>query len=280
MTVKENIEIVGKVQKRPVDDIDKNTARVMEMIGLNLQEYLYRYPSQLSGGQQQRIGVARALATNPEILLMDEPFSALDPLSRIQLQDELLKIQSVLKKTIVFVTHDIDEAIKIGNRICLLNNGHIEQIDTPKGILKSPQSDYIKKFFGNNRFWRTPHLLSVEDVMIKPAPVISDNVLPCDALDTLRQDDIPMLCVIDNNGKMIGKLTEKILMRHLNHNSELSEQMKINFNFVSPNDSLLYALEIMINNNILYLPVLDDGNRPIGVVHVVNLMKMLNNQLT
>ncbi|GHU72203.1 proline/glycine betaine ABC transporter ATP-binding protein [Spirochaetia bacterium] len=278
MTVKENIEIIGKIQKKSIDEIEANTARVMEMIGLNLEEYLYRYPDQLSGGQQQRIGVARALSTNPEILLMDEPFSALDPLSRVQLQNELLKIQSVLKKTIVFVTHDIDEAIKLADRICILNEGYIEQVDTPKSILKSPCSEYVNKFLGVNRFWKTPHLLTADDIMSKPVPAIPLNTEPAKALEMLKEDLVPILCVVDEQGKMIGKLTEKIMMRHLGDADSLEAQMKTGFDYLFPDTSLTKALEIMIDHTILYLPVLDDRKRPVGVINVKDLMRVLNNQ--
>ena len=111
MTIQENIEIIPKLEKRPPEAIAKRTAELMNMVGLDPEEYLFRYPTQLSGGQQQRIGVARAFATDPEIILMDEPFSALDPITRSQLQDELVDLQAQLKKSIIFVTHDMDEAI-------------------------------------------------------------------------------------------------------------------------------------------------------------------------
>ena len=127
-------------------DTTKLTSELMKMINLDYEKFSERYPLELSGGQQQRVGVARAFALDPAIILMDEPFSAVDPISRRQLQDELVAIQKKLEKTIVFVTHDIQEAVKIADKICLLNNGEIMQYDTPENIIKNPKNDFVRKF--------------------------------------------------------------------------------------------------------------------------------------
>ena len=125
MTVRQNIEVIPRLEKRPAQEISRRTMALMEMVGLDPAQYLDRYPIQLSGGQLQRIGVARAFATDPDIILMDEPFSALDPITRSGLQDSLVSLQSKMKKTIVFVTHDMDEAVKIADRICIMYQGDI-----------------------------------------------------------------------------------------------------------------------------------------------------------
>ena len=136
MTVRENITIIPKILKVDENKINKDSLEMMSMIGLD-DSLLDRYPSELSGGQQQRIGIARAFITNPNIILMDEPFSALDPMSRVALQDELLKLQEKLHKTIVFVTHDMDEAIKLADKIAIFDNGELVQYDVPENIFKT-----------------------------------------------------------------------------------------------------------------------------------------------
>ena len=135
MTVRQNIEVIPRLEKRPSEEISQRTLKLMEMVDLNPAQYLDRYPIQLSGGQLQRVGVARAFATDPDIILMDEPFSALDPITRAGLQDALVSLQSRMKKTIVFVTHDMDEAVKIADRICIMYQGHILQYDKPSASL-------------------------------------------------------------------------------------------------------------------------------------------------
>ena len=135
MTIRENIEIIARLAKGDPQAISCKTDQLMEMVDLDPAEYLDRYPTELSGGQQQRIGVIRALANDPEVVLFDEPFSALDPVTRSSLQDELVSMHEKMGKTMVFVTHDMDEAIKIADRICIMRNGHILQFDTPEQIL-------------------------------------------------------------------------------------------------------------------------------------------------
>jgi len=148
MTIEENIAIVPELKKWNNEKIRQRTDELMEMVGLPPEKFRGRKPKELSGGQQQRVGVIRALASDPGILLMDEPFSALDPISREKLQDDILEIQRKINKTIIFVTHDMQEAIKLGDRICLMKDGEIVQVGTPKEIIESPVNDFVRDFVG------------------------------------------------------------------------------------------------------------------------------------
>ncbi|HJF68280.1 MAG TPA: ABC transporter ATP-binding protein [Staphylococcus kloosii] len=150
MTIKENIAQVPQMKKWKQKDIDSRIDELLNMVNMDPEQFKNRKPDELSGGQRQRIGVIRALAADPPVILMDEPFSALDPISREKLQDDLIELQQKIKKTIVFVTHDIEEAMKLGDRICLMNDGKVEQIDTPEGFMTNPQSDFVKQFMGSH----------------------------------------------------------------------------------------------------------------------------------
>ncbi|CAA9454098.1 MAG: ABC transporter, ATP-binding protein (cluster 13, osmolytes) [uncultured Rubrobacteraceae bacterium] len=157
---------------------DRITARVnelLELVGLDPEQYRDRYPAELSGGQQQRVGVARAMAADPPIMLMDEPFGAVDPITRNRLQDEFLRIQQEIKKTIVFVTHDIDEAIKMGDKIAILKEGGIlAQYDTPENILAAPNSEFVSSFVGTDRVLKRLSLTRVSELELEPANGASD----------------------------------------------------------------------------------------------------------
>src|SRR5690625_1984383 len=150
MTIQENISIVPKMLGWSKRKIKNRVVTLLEMMGLD-SGYLHRYPKELSGGQQQRIGVARALAADPPVLLMDEPFGAIDPINRQSIQDEFIKMQEQLGKTVLFVSHDIDEAIKMADKIALFRNGKIEQYDTPNNILANPATDFVRDFLGTDR---------------------------------------------------------------------------------------------------------------------------------
>ena len=147
MDVKKNIATVPHLLKWEEGKIDKRVDEMLSLTGLEPEKYRDKKPSQLSGGEAQRIGVARAIASDPDILLMDEPFGAVDPINRLRLQKEFRKIQRKLKKTVVFVTHDIDEALLLSDRICIMNKGEIVQIDTPEKIVLEPKNDFVKTFF-------------------------------------------------------------------------------------------------------------------------------------
>jgi osmoprotectant transport system ATP-binding protein len=161
MTIEQNVALVPKLKKMDPKKYLKRVDELLEMVGLDPSTFKKRYPSELSGGQQQRVGVIRALAADPPIILMDEPFSALDPISREQLQDELTRLQREIHKTIVFVTHDMDEAIKIADRICLLKDGEIAQLDTPYEMLNNPANSFVVDFIGSKRLEKFKQELSL-----------------------------------------------------------------------------------------------------------------------
>ena len=154
MTIEKNAALVPNLKGWPKEKTKNRIYELMKMVGLEPEQFLHKYPLELSGGQQQRIGVVRALAANPDIILMDEPFSALDPISREQLQNEIKYLQEKIKKTIVFVTHDIDEALKIADMIVVMKDGMIEQIGTPTELIESPINDFVENFIGNERINR------------------------------------------------------------------------------------------------------------------------------
>ncbi|MFB8373933.1 ABC transporter ATP-binding protein [Paenibacillus taichungensis] len=149
MTIAENIAVVPELRKWKSEQIKERVHTLLDMVGLKGTTYSDRKPAELSGGQQQRIGVLRALAADPEIVLMDEPFSALDPMSREKLQDDILDIQRQMKKTIVFVTHDIQEAMKLGDRICIMKDGQVLQVGTPEELIQQPANEFVREFVGS-----------------------------------------------------------------------------------------------------------------------------------
>lgn len=155
MTIEENIAIVPELKNWDKRKIKERITTLLESVGLEPDKYRHRKPSELSGGEQQRIGVIRALAADPAILLMDEPFSALDPITRKKLQQDIVNLQKKIKKTIVFVTHDMQEALALGDRICVMRDGKIVQCDTPTNILKNPKNDFVKNFFKSGNVYNT-----------------------------------------------------------------------------------------------------------------------------
>ena len=154
MTIAGNIATVPKILKWPKEKIDARVDELLNLVGLEPSEFKNRYPSQLSGGQQQRVGLARALAVNPDVMLLDEPFGAIDAINRINLQDELLKIYNASKKTYLFVTHDINEAFKLGNRVLIMDKGKIQQFDTPKNIVANPANDFVRSLINSAKGYK------------------------------------------------------------------------------------------------------------------------------
>ena len=213
-TIAENIGTVPGLVGWDRERIRSRTEELLDLVGLDPAAYRDRYPAELSGGQQQRVGVARAMAADPPIMLMDEPFGAVDPITRERLQNEFLRIQDNIKKTIVFVTHDIDEAIKMGDKIAILKEGGIlAQYDTPENILSAPTSEFVSSFVGSDRVLKRLSLTRVGDVDLEPAnghaeglPELSEQTSLKDALSEMIGSGVERGVVV-SEGNVLGSLT-------------------------------------------------------------------------
>jgi osmoprotectant transport system ATP-binding protein len=210
-TVADNVATVPRLLGWDRARIAARVEELLDLVGLPAAEYAKRHPSELSGGQRQRVGVARALGADPPILLMDEPFGAIDPVVRLRLQHELLRLQSVVRKTIVFVTHDIDEAVRLGDRVALFaDGGHLMQYDTPAELLLHPRTGFVEEFLGDNLLLRRLALLPLRDLTLsrdgaRPQTEVAVTASLRDALDaTLRSTD-GRVAVVDDE-KWLGTL--------------------------------------------------------------------------
>ncbi|EJS66910.1 MULTISPECIES: ABC transporter ATP-binding protein [Bacillus] len=222
MTIAENIAVVPEMRKWSKEKIKARVDELLQMVGLDPDVYRDRMPDELSGGQKQRVGVVRALAANPKIVLMDEPFSALDPLSREQLQKDIVQLQKKIQKTIVFVTHDMQEALSLGDRICIMKEGKVVQLDTPEGIIHNPKNEFVEEFIGNRgRPWYEGK--SVEDVLpLDKSMRIEGDALSLhsslqEALIRVRADEV---VPVEENGQYVGALTSRHIVNYI------VEQMK------------------------------------------------------
>ncbi|PTX64399.1 osmoprotectant transport system ATP-binding protein [Melghirimyces profundicolus] len=223
MTIEQNVSVVPRLLGWDRVKIQHRYNELMDMMGLDPDEYRNRYPWELSGGQQQRIGVARALAADPPVMLMDEPFGALDPVIREHLQNEFLRIQKTVKKTILFVSHDIDEAIRLGDAIAIFNAGELMQYGTPNEILSNPRNEFVSQFVGSDRTLKRLNLLTVDDLLQRVAAVRQkkqksykeacggstvrrDSDLR-NALSVLLSSPTGAAAVVDEEGNAFGNIT-------------------------------------------------------------------------
>ncbi len=219
MTIEANIGTVPKLLGRDRKWIRRRVAELLELVGLDPDKDRKRFPAELSGGQRQRVGLARALAANPSLMLMDEPFGAIDPIVRARLQDEFLRLQHELRKTVVFVTHDIDEAIKLGDRIAILREGgRLAQYDTPQRILEQPVDDFVADFVGRDRALKALSLRTLGD--LEPTSAAGDGLprLPAetnlrDALAVLIAEHREALVVVGADGRALGVVKREDLLR-------------------------------------------------------------------
>lgn len=250
-TILENTEYGLEVQGISKEEREAKAIKALENSGLG--DYIDQYPSQLSGGMQQRVGLARALANDPEVLLMDEAFSALDPLIRKEMQDELLDLQSKVKKTIIFITHDLNEALRIGDRIGLMRDGEIVQIGTPEEILVNPANDYVEKFVEDVD---RSKVLVAETIMKRPETVNVRNHGPRVALERMRQEGISSILAVDSNRELKGYVTA----------DDASDAIKKNigsFDTILRNDLPIVSRTTTMND---IFSVIYDSTTPVAVV--------------
>lgn len=278
MTVKKNVSIVPKMEKWEQSKIEERFVELMKMIGMDPEKYANRYPKELSGGQKQRIGVARAFAVNPDVILMDEPFSALDPITRNQLQDELYTLQQKMQKTIVFVTHDISEAIKLGDKICLMKGGHILQYDTPENILKNPAKGFVEDFIGKNKIWETPEYIKASDIMMsEPVKAVKERTC-LQGLEIMKANKVDSLMIVNEKSQLIGIVTSKDMRKIDNKATKLSEIYEADFATVNEDDSLIDIIRVMKEKNKRYIAVVNSDKVLCGLITRASLLDILSSK--
>ncbi|OPD19757.1 ABC transporter ATPase [Clostridium botulinum] len=278
LTVKENIEMIPKLMGKSKEEIDNKTNELLNMVGLDPEKYMDRYPVELSGGQQQRVGVARAFATDAEIILMDEPFSALDPITRAELQEELFNIQKEYRKTIVFVTHDMDEALNLADKICILKDGKLLQYDTPENILKNPAGEYVEEFVGKNKIWTKPEMIRAEDVMITKPITVTPRRNLLQAREIMRDKKVDSLLVIDKERILLGYIKLEDIQKIKEKDKLVEEVMNKEPKYVLEDTSLPELLDKFNNLKRGYLPVRDSEGKLLGLITRSSLISVLSSQ--
>ena len=261
-TVAQNIGTVPRLVGWEPARIDARVRELAEIFELD-QELLERYPAELSGGQRQRVGVARALAVDPPVMLMDEPFAAVDPIVRGRLQDQFLDIQDRLKKTIVFVTHDIDEAIKMADRIAILNvGGIVEQYAPPKEILREPANDFVKQFVGAERGLKRLALMKVSEIQVEEGPVVSATDNAEEARRVIEKFGLGWVSVLED-GELLGWIDQHAL----EGKQRVSETSPRRFSaYVTERDSLRQALDSIVTSRTQVAVVVSRGQRYRGIL--------------
>lgn len=279
LTIRDNIELIPRLKKgKSEEEINNKTLELMNMVGLDPKEFLDKYPSELSGGQQQRIGLVRAVATDADIILMDEPFSALDPITRTQLQEWLYSLQEELKKTIIFVTHDMDEALKLADKICIMKDGNIEQYDTVENLLRNPSNEFVKNFIGTDRLWNAPEYIKAKDIMIKNPITVKSSRTVIQGMEIMRTNKVDSLLVTDKEGNFLGIVTIKELRLDGKQNHLLGEIMNKEPIFVYDENHLVEILEVMNEEHIGHVPVVTKDKKLVGLITRSSLLTVLSEQ--
>ena len=271
-TVADNIATVPRLEGWPGSKIDARVAELAELVGLG-PELLQRYPAALSGGQRQRVGVARALAADPPVLLMDEPYSAVDPIVRARLQDELLDLQDRLAKTVVVVTHDIDEAVRLADHLAVVRAGaHLEQFATPNEVLRNPATPFVEEFIGRDRFLRRANLLTVAEAPVTGITTLRPDTPVADARAELAGGAEPAgqagswAVVVDPDGVPLGWVSEEAL-GGLPETAKVGDvQLRAPGVTVRASSALHTALDTVVGTPWRAATVVDDDGRLTGVI--------------
>ncbi|MEX1236223.1 MAG: ABC transporter ATP-binding protein [Roseovarius sp.] len=263
MTIEENICVVPKLLGWKSDKAKNRARELLDLVGLDANLFLKRFPKELSGGQQQRVGVIRALAADPPVMLMDEPFGAIDPINREIIQDEFLKMQAEIKKTIMFVSHDIDEAVKMGDKIAIFKEGIIEQYDSPDTVLAHPKNAFVADFVGADRTLKRLRLVTVEEVVDPNAPTVSGHAKAKDALSAVQNSTVNVAVVIDGDHKPVGYVTAEMLEGARGNVRDLARPLPAIVPFRA---DLRAVVSEMFAHDIMWLATVDDNGRFVGVV--------------
>lgn len=277
MTVAGNISVVPELLRWPKLRRQERVDELLELVGMDPGTYRRRFPRELSGGQQQRIGVLRALAADPDIILMDEPFGALDPITREQLQDELKRLQAQVHKTILFVTHDMDEALKLGDRIVLMKDGRAVQTDTPEAMLRRPANPFVREFIGADRLLRATDEIPVQEIMNARPVTVGPGVGLAEATELMRRRKVDSLLVVAD-GRLQGVVRARDLVPHLLRDSDARVgrlATRDGFAVAAPQDTVRDVARRLNEEHVPFAVVVDADARLLGLVNRASLVGVL-----
>jgi osmoprotectant transport system ATP-binding protein len=262
MSVAENIGTVPVLKGWPKEKRRKRAKELLELLRMDPNEFLDKYPRELSGGQRQRVGVARALGADPPILLMDEPFGAIDPITRVELQNEFLKIQQEIQKTIIFVTHDIYEAIKMGDQIALMKGGRLVQYAPPTDLLYRPKDEFVAGFVGADRALKGLQLIRAKEVMHKSPATAKQEEKAGDVQERMKREGMDWMPVVDDEGRFLGWIFEP----DLKGKETVSNAMTPSTITSARNAVLNEALSLMLTSGLNVLAIVDKDNMVEGLL--------------
>lgn len=275
MTIRENITLVQKLLKVSQEERNKTAEKMIDLVELP-REMLDRYPNELSGGQQQRIGVVRALAADQDVILMDEPFGALDPITRDSLQDLVKDLQERLGKTVVFVTHDMDEALKLASRIVIMSEGKVIQFDTPANILQHPATPFVEELIGEDRLLQAkPDTTPVKDVMLNTPIAITPEKSLQEAIRLMREKRVDTLLVTDNSNVLKGYIDVESIDRNRGKVTSVGDILNKDVFFVRETALLRDTLQRILKRGLKYVPVVDADKHLVGILTRASLVDIV-----
>ena len=278
MSVAENIATVPKLLGWDAKRIHARVDELLEMAGLPPQKYRFVLPNQLSGGQKQRIGVLRAMAANPRVILMDEPFGALDPISREKLQNEFLEMQKQMRKTIVFVTHDMDEALKMADRVVIMRRGKIEQAGTPSELQENPANDFVRNFIGEDRLSQISADAPIDILLEEPLHTVRREMKAADVLDQIEELGLEAAQVTDTSGKWYGMTTLPLLKQAVKSGKTVQDAVKMERKLYLEDAELRDAAEMLADQS-LPVPVVNQQGALQGVITEAGMAQLTISRL-
>ena len=278
MTVGENIATVPTLKNWSDEEKEERARKLLNLMGMEPDEFIDNYPTELSGGQRQRVGVARSLGADPPIMLMDEPFGAIDPITRDRLQDEFLKIQNEIQKTIVFVTHDINEAIKMGDKVALLKEGELIQYSRPAELLAAPKNRFVRDFVGSDRTLKSLRLMKVDKAMKKSPRVVKEDQDLDSVGQIMKKEGVNYLIVVENGNKLKGWINREDVEEA--GQGRVEDAMVQDTGAAEIGTSLADALTIMLERDVANLPVVDEENNLKGLLTFNDLQSLIGETYT
>lgn len=278
MTVKENICTVPSLKDWSSRKKDSRAKELLDLMGMDPDEHIDKYPTELSGGQRQRVGVARSLGADPPIMLMDEPFGAIDPITRDTLQDEFLKIQEEIKKTIIFVTHDLNEAIKLGDKIALMKEGGLVQCASAGRLLAQPKNNFVRDFVGSDRTLKSLRLMKVEEAMKESPRTVKEDEDLESVEKIMVEEDIDYLVVVEADNKLKGWVNREDI-KELS-GGKVSDVLVRDTGMAKVGSPLSEALTMMLERDAANLPVVDDGGTLQGLLTFNDLQELIGETYT